>query len=117
MKRIYKHLFFVLPIAGVMLLVPGAVSFLPSDAGLGAAVLLFLIVDPLFALGIGVAAGWDVRRFWYAPLLTALLYWLGAVVFIAGWNSSILFYVVVYLFVGAGAMGITHFVRYVRGKL
>ena len=45
MKRIYKHLFFVLPIAGVMLLVPGAVSFLPSDAGLGAAVLLFLIVD------------------------------------------------------------------------
>lgn len=117
MKKIYKHLFFVLPIAGVMLLLPGLVSFLPSYAGMGAAMLLFLIVDPLFALGIGVAAGWDVKRFWYAPLLTALLYWVGTVLFIAGWNRSILFYVVVYLFVGVGAMGIAHLVRYVRRKL
>lgn len=115
-KKIYKHLRFFLPIAAVMVVVPALIRFLPSDAFMGAAVLLFLLVDPLFSLGAGIAAGWDIRLYWYVPLLNALLYWLGACLFIAGWNLSILFYVLVYAFVGAGAMCLTCFVRYLRKK-
>lgn len=115
-KTWYKHLKILLPCAGAMLLPPWLVSFLPSDAFLGAAVLLFLLMDPLFMLGIGIAAGLNMGRFWYAPLFAALLYWLGAVLFITGPNTSILFYVFLYLLVGGAAMVITHFVRKFRKR-
>lgn len=115
-KTWYKHLKMLLPSAGAMLLPPWLVSLLPSDAFLGAAVLLFLVMDPLFMLGIGIAAGWDMGRFWYAPLLAALLYWLGTVLFITGPDLSILFYVFLYLFMGGAAMVITHFVRKYRRR-
>ncbi|MEY8574484.1 hypothetical protein AALD01_08750 [Oscillospiraceae bacterium 21-37] len=115
-KTWYKHLKIVLPCAGAMLLPPWLVSFLPSDAFLGAVVLLFLLINPLFALGIGIAAGWDMRRFWYAPLLAALLYWPGACLFITGWDASILIYVFIYLLIGGAAMVITHLVRQYRKR-
>ena len=98
-----------------MFLIPAIVPLLPSTASFSVIILLFLIVNPLFALGFGIAAGFDLRRLWYVPLLTAFVYWLGTAVFVTE-SLDILFYVIVYMLLGAGAMLITHFIRYLLKK-
>ena len=104
-----KHILFCSLIAAVLFF-PPMLAHLPK-MNFFVIVLLFLIVDPLFALGMGIAAGFDLRHFWYVPLLTVFVYWLSTGLFIA-WGLDILFYVLVYLLLGAGGMLITHFIRY-----
>lgn len=116
MQNKTKHILFVAVTAVAMLLPPLLASFQPGEAMLAIAVLLFMLIDPLAALGLGIAAGWDIRRFWYVPLLTAFLYWLGAVLFLTGWNTDIFAYVFIYLLMGAAAMGVTALIRYLLGK-
>lgn len=111
-----KHTKIVLPCAAVMLLLPLLASFLPGEAVFAIAVLLFMAVDPLFSLCIGIAAGRDIRCLWYVPLLTVALYWVGAALFITGWNTTIWVYAAAYLLIGTAAMGASYGIRYFLRK-
>lgn len=108
-----KHILFCSLAVAAVFLVPMIVSLVQPD--LMVVVILFLIIDPIFALGMGIAAGFDLRHFWYVPFLTVSIYWLGTGLFIT-WSTDILFYVVVYLFIGVGAMLVTHFFQLFRSK-
>ncbi len=111
-----EHTKIVLPCAAVMLFLPLLASFLPGKAVFAIAVLLFMAVDPLSALCIGIAAGRHIRRLWYVPLLTAALYWVGAALFITGGNTTIWVYAVAYLLIGTAAMWASHGIRYFLRK-
>lgn len=113
MKKVWRqHAKILLPCAAVLLLLPLLVSFLlPGDAMFAVAMLLFMALNPMLALVMGILAGQDIRHLWYTPLLTAALYWAGATLFITGWNTTIFVYVFAYLLIGAVAMGGSHGVR------
>lgn len=111
-----EHTKIVLPCAAVMLFLPLLASFLPGETVFAIAVLLFMAVDPLSALCIGIAAGRHIHRLWYVPLLTAALYWVGAALFITGWNTTIWVYAVAYLLISTAAMGASHGIRYFLRK-
>lgn len=116
MKKVFnKHVRFLLISAAGMILLPALVSCFPRELTFIATVLLFLVINPLFALILGICAGRDMQHMWYLPILTGFLYWAGTVLFITEWwNTSILFYVAAYVLIGVAAMIITHFVRHFR---
>ena len=56
----------------------GAVWLVPGDSGMAAVMLLFYLVDPVFSLILGTAAGREMKKLWFLPLCFPLLFLLGA---------------------------------------
>ncbi len=84
-----------------------AVTFAPADAGMAIVFLLFFAVNPIFALVDGYLAGKDPKRTWQEPLMTALLFLLGAWLFFDRGEPAFYRYALVYLGLGYLAMGIS----------
>ncbi len=104
MKTIYKHLGVALACTAFFLIPPfWAVRFVEGHAGIGVMLLLFLVIDPLYALGMGILAGLRVRRFWYVPVLNAFLFWAGACLSLEEMNPDFLVYTLAYLLIGGVA--------------
>ncbi len=78
--------------------------------------LLFLAVDPLVMIGVGILSGTQLRKLWWLPLACAaaipLLYSAG----IGGFAIGLMWYTPSYLAVGGVAMLITHGVIVWRKK-
>ena len=82
-----------------MLLIPlVAVHTVTADAGMAVTLLLFFVVYPVVSAWLGVLAGRDAKRFWYTPVLIAVLFWL---------FSSRTYETVIYLVISALSMVIT----------
>lgn len=93
--------------AAVMIGLPwAAVTFAPGDAGMAICFLLFFAVDPVYAIITGIRAGRDIRKLWFQPLLTALLFLVGTWVMFDMGEPAFVRYALVYLGLGAGAMGV-----------
>lgn len=96
----------------IMLGLPwAAVTFAPGDAGMAICFLLFFAVDPVYAVIVGCLAGRDVRKLWFQPLLTALLFLAGTWVMFDMGEPAFVRYALVYLALGYGAMGIRWIVK------
>lgn len=108
MRKVYKHLGVFLLCAAFFLIPPfWAVHFAEGHIGVGMMALLFLVADPLFVLGAGIAAGLRIRAFWYTPFLNASLYWAGACLSLEEINPDFLLYTFAYLLIGGLAMAAT----------
>ena len=89
----------------VMLLLPWLVMTLatPSDI-MGVVVLLFFMVDPLFALVTGIFASARPRERWHLPLVNACLLLAGTWLFFEFGETDFLIYAVACLAIGMAAM-------------
>ncbi len=68
--------------AFIMLCLPFlTVTFFNHENGLALVIILFFIVNPITAVSIGVYAGKYVKAMWFWPLLVALLFIVGALLF------------------------------------
>ena len=96
----------------IMLILPWlAAAFANGDAGMAVCILLFYVINPLYALLVGFAAGKDIRRLWSMPVIPAVLFPAGAWTFFARRESAFLLYAAVYLILGAAAMLVSALIR------
>ena len=59
-----------------MLIIPLiAVNTVKADAGMVVVLLLFFAVYPVISIWIGIISGKDIKHFWFAPILIAILFW------------------------------------------
>jgi len=84
-----------------------AVFFVPADLGMGICMLLFFVINPIYALVSGWKAGKDIRHLWSSPVITALLFLAGTWLFLEWGETAFLVYALVYLLIGMAAMGIS----------
>ena len=100
----------VLPAAAILvvtLLLPWlAVTFVSGDAGMAACFLLFFAVNPLLAIGVGIAA-----RQWWWPVIVAGMFLVGAWLLFAPGETAFLLYAGIYLALGWAAMALKRLIR------
>lgn len=91
--------------AAVMLLLPWAVvSFVNSNAGMAVTLLLFFVIDPIYAVVAGIFAGRDIKGLWSVPVIAALLFILGAWIFFDMGEGAFAIYTGGYLVIGIVSM-------------
>ena len=100
----------VLPAAAILLitlLLPWlVVTFVPGDTGMAACLLLFFSVNPLLAIGVGIAA-----RQWWWPVIVAGMFLVGAWLLFAPGETAFLLYAGIYLALGWAAMAMKRLIR------
>ena len=100
-----KATFWLILSAAVMLLLPwAAVTFVRSDAGMAAVLLLFFGIDPAYCMTAGYYAGQQLSRLWWLPALTAALFLAGAWLFFETGEKAFWTYAGIYFAVGMEAM-------------
>ena len=98
--------------AVLMLVLPWlAVTFVPGDSGMAVCLLLFFVLDPIYAVCAGGFAGRDIKRRWAMPLLTAGFFLLGAWSFFDRGEPAFLLYAAAYLVLGLAGMLISRLLR------
>lgn len=96
----------------VMLVLPWmAVTFVSAQAGLAVSFLMFYVVNPICVVAIGVFAGKDIKRLWYQPAVTSVLFLVGIWVFFETLDSAFIMYAASYLGLGMLAAVISGIVR------
>lgn len=95
----------------IMLLLPwAAVTFVKGDAGMAVVFLLFFVVDPVYAMASGYFAGKSIRKMWYVPAMTAIMFLAGVWIFFDMGESAFVIYAGVYLVIGMVSMLISLFI-------
>lgn len=97
--------------AALMLGLPWAITQLPKEFGFPAAIFLFLSLNPMYSLILGIFAGFAPKDRWWMLLAEAALYLCGAWVFVAPLEPAFLQYAFLYTAAGAIAMGFTAAIR------
>jgi len=106
-----KPAFWLLSAAGVMLLLPWiAVTFVRSDAGMTAVLILFFAVNPGYSMASGYYAGKQMKRLWWVPAVSAGLYLLGAWLFFELGEPAFLTYAGIYYALGMEAMFVSRLI-------
>lgn len=94
--------------AAVMLLLPwAAVTFVNSNAGMAVTLLLFFVIDPIYAVVSGVFAGRNIKSLRSVPFIVAILFLLGAWIFFDIGKGAFVIYAGVYLVIGIVSMFIS----------
>lgn len=91
----------------IMLLIPYLVNRLVINMGfdpLGTFIILFYIVNPLTAIGMGVYSGMNVKTLWIQPLLVFLLFLVGMSILFGTVAFEFIYYAQIYLILGYLAM-------------
>ena len=105
------YFFWTLASAVMLILLPYTVDALAGDcAGILLFFLLFCMVNPLYALTVGVFAGQHVARLWALPAVPAVVFFLSALMLRASDMASFAMYALVYLMLGVVAMFVAAFV-------
>ena len=93
--------------AFVMFWLPMFAIMFGKDEALAACLLLFLIVNPAYALGVGCYAGTNVKERWSLPIITAVMFLVGVWIMFTITETAFLVYAVCYLAIGYAAMALT----------
>ena len=60
----------------IMLIIPLiTVNTVKADAGMLVTLFLFFAVYPVVSAWVGIISGKDIKHFWFAPILIAVLFW------------------------------------------
>ena len=93
----------------VMFVLPFAVARLASEcAGMVLCMMLFLVINPIYSMILGVVAGRDLKTLWYLPLISAVAFLAGTWLFFDVHEPWFMAYAAVYLCIGVAAMLITN---------
>jgi len=111
----HKRIAYILAAGALMIGCPWLVVTYAGSAGMVVCLFLFFGANPLFCGLCGFCAGKDIRRLWYIPLVTALLFLAGAWLFFEMGEPAFVLYGLVYLVIGTLAMLMSGFLKS-RGK-
>ena len=91
----------------VMFLLPWMVqAFVKGDASIGALLLLLYVVNPVYSGILGWFSGKDIRKLWFLPIFSALLFLSGGIR-----NPSLWAFAGVYLALGIALMLLSAFLK------
>ncbi len=97
---------------GIMLALPwAAVTFVKADGGMAVCLLLFYVVNPIYSVVIGAFAGKDRKHLGSLPVVSEVLFLIGTWLFFGMGEPAFIWYGVIYLALGIGAMAISSIVR------
>ena len=96
----------ILTLAAVFCIPLLAVLF-ASTAGMAICILSFYIINPVVSVGIGVFAGFDMKKRWYACLLTGVTFVITAWLLFTVSEPLFIIYSVIYIVFSALSMLIT----------
>ena len=100
-----KPIFWLLTSAAVMLLLPWMiVTFVRSDGGMLATLLLLFVVDPGYSMFAGYYAGKQIRYLWWVPGFSAAAFLAGAWLLFEMGDPDFLTYAGICFVVGMEAM-------------
>lgn len=93
----------------VMFILPFAVARLASEcAGMVLCMMLFLVINPIYSIMLGIVAGRNVKALWTLPLISAVAFLAGVWMFFDIHEPWFIAYATVYLCLGVIAMLITN---------
>lgn len=96
----------------VMFILPFAVAKLASEcAGMALCMMLFLVINPLYSIILGIVAGHSIKALWNLPLISAVAFLAGAWLFFDIHELWFIAYATVYLCLGVVAMLITNYIK------
>lgn len=81
-----------------------AVTLVPADSGMLVSLLLFLAVNPLYAVLVGLVSAANPKVLWLLPLAVAEMFVLGAMLAFERAAPSFFLYAGIYLLLGIGFM-------------
>lgn len=106
-----KILLWSMASALVMLVLPClAVTLIKGDGGMAVCLMLFFAINPIYAICSGIYAGRDAKTLWTLPIITAVLFLMGAWCFFDMEEKAFLLYGAAYLMLGGTAMMISMFI-------
>lgn len=95
----------------IMFLPPLLIARVASEcSGMILCMALFLIVNPIYSVALGILCGRDVRRMWSLPLVSSVAFLAGTLLFLDITEIWFLAYAAVYLALGWGAMLLTRYI-------
>lgn len=96
----------------VMFVLPFAVAKLASEcAGMALCMMLFLVLNPIYSIILGIVAGRDIRALWNLPLISAVAFLAGTWLFFDIHEPWFIAYAAAYLCIGVVAMLITNYLK------
>ncbi len=76
MSRIKRLITIIGIMVVTMLIIPViTINTVKADAGMLIALMLFFILNPIVSVAVGILASRDIKFFWFAPILLAVLFW------------------------------------------
>lgn len=87
--------------------VPLAAVLFTSHAGMAICILSFYVLNPIISVGIGVFAGFDIKKRWYASLFTGVVFIITAWSLFTVTEPLFLYYSAVYIVFSALSMLVT----------
>lgn len=95
----------------IMFLPPLLIARAASEcSGMILCMALFLIVNPIYSVALGILCGRDIRRMWSLPLVSSVAFLAGTLLFLDITEIWFLAYAAVYLALGWGAMLLTRYI-------
>ncbi len=96
----------------VMFILPFAVAKLASEcAGMALCMMLFLVINPIYSIILGVIAGRNIKKLWNLPLISAVAFLAGTWLFFDIHEPWFIVYATTYLCIGVVAMLITNYIK------
>ena len=75
MKTVHKAIVAVVTMLVSMLIVPWiAVKFAEPTWGMSICLFMFFVINPFVSLALGLMAGTEIRKLWWIPFCTALMF-------------------------------------------
>ncbi len=95
----------------VMFVLPFAVARLASEcSGMALCMMLFLALNPMYSIALGINCGKSIRQMWHIPLFSAIMFLSGTWLFFDIHEPWFILYASVYLVIGWIAMFVTHYI-------
>lgn len=96
----------------VMFILPFAVAKFASEcAGMALCMMLFLIINPIYSIILGIVAGQNIKALWNLPLISAVAFLAGTWLFFDIHEPWFIVYATTYLCIGVVAMLITNYIK------
>ena len=95
-----------------MFILPLAVARLASEcAGMALCMMLFLVINPIYSIALGIVAGRNIKLLWNLPIISAVAFLSGTWLFFDIHEPLFLAYAAIYLCIGIITMLITNHIK------
>jgi len=96
----------------IMFILPFAVAKLASEcAGMALCMMLFLVINPLYSIILGIVSGKNIKVLWHLPIISAIAFLAGAWLFFDIKEPWFIAYAAAYLCIGVIVMLITNLIK------
>ena len=96
----------------IMFVLPCCVAMLASEcAGMALCIILFFIVNPAYSISIGIFSGLSLHNMWYFPILSPIIFLVGAWTFFDPNEIWFTLYAAAYFLLSGATMAISALIR------